>query len=210
LIRSAVDTEFFRPPDRRPPSPALRVVTVGRLRWVKGHELALEAIRRLADGEVPVELEMLGDGPDRERVRYAIQDMGLEDRVRMHGMGTPGEVRRRLQRADVLLHPSLSEGGGPPTVVLEAMACGLPVVVTDCGGVCEGVRDGIHGLVVAPRDARGMALALRRLAGDPDLRERMGRAGRALVEADFQLTSQTDELMALYGHVGARPERLPA
>lgn len=206
LIRPAVDTDFFRPPAHHTASPVLRVVTVGMLRWVKGHEFALEAIRKLADEGIPVELDLLGDGPDRERVRYAIQDLGLDDRVRLHGVATPFEVRGRLQRADVLLQPSLSEGGGPPTVVLEAMGCGLPVVVTDCGGLREGVSDGIHGFVVAPRDTHGMAVALRRLASDRDLRERMGRAGRSRVESEFQLRRQTDELLALYRDVTARFE----
>ena len=210
LIRSAVDTDFFQPPPQRTASPVLRVVTVGRLRWMKGHEFALQAIRDLADQGIPVELDLLGDGPDRERVRYAIQDLGLDDHARLHGVATPFEVRDRLQRADVLLQPSLSEGGGPPTVVLEAMACGLPVVVSDCGGVREGVSDGTHGFVVAPRDTHGMAVALRSLAGDRDLRERMGREGRALVEAEFQLRRQTDELVALYRHVSPRFAGSPA
>jgi colanic acid/amylovoran biosynthesis glycosyltransferase len=122
----------------------------------------------------------------------------------MHGLATPLEVRRRLQRADVLLQSSLSEG--LPTVVLEAMACGLPVVATDCGGVREAVSDNIHGLVVAPRDTPAMAVALRSLAGDPELRERMGRAGRSQVESQFQLRRQTHELLALYRHAMARFE----
>src|SRR5204862_219077 len=73
-----------------------------------------------------------GDHSQRPKLLYTIQDLGLDGRARLHGEVPHAEVRNRLHDADVLLHPSLSEG--IPTVVLEAMACGLPVVVTDCGG----------------------------------------------------------------------------
>jgi colanic acid/amylovoran biosynthesis glycosyltransferase len=204
VIRSAVDTDFFRPPEGSTASAVLRVVAVGNVRWVKGHDFALQAVRELINRGREVALDLVGDGPDRDRVRYAIQDLGLDEHVRLHGTLDPSGVRRILQRADALLQPSLSEGGGPPTVVLEAMACGLPVVVTGCGGVREAIEDGVHGLVVPPRDSRAMAAALGRLQGDSALRERMGRAGRALVQSTFQLQRQTDELLSLYQHVAGR------
>jgi glycosyltransferase involved in cell wall biosynthesis len=89
------------------------------------------------------------------------------------------------------------------------MACGLPVVVTDCGGMREAVTDGVEGFVVPKRDPAGMARALTRLWGDPSLRDEMGRAGRARVLSDFTLSRETDEFEELYravtGHGPARP-----
>ena len=201
VIRSGVDTDFFGRPTRRAPAVVFRVVAVGALRWMKGHAFALRAIRELADLGVEVELDIVGGGPEKERLRYAIQDLELHDVVRLHGAASPPGVRDALRRADALLQPSLSEG--LPTVVLEAMACGLPVVVTDCGGAREAVDDGVHGMVVAPRDTAAMAAALLRLRRDRALRERMGRAGRGRVETSFKLRRQTDELLALYEHVAA-------
>jgi colanic acid/amylovoran biosynthesis glycosyltransferase len=205
VIRPAVDTAFFRlGPDAAPHRRQLRVVSVGTLRWLKGHEHAIRAIGRLAEWEVPVRLDILGEDPlrplgepsDRERLEHAIEQLGLHDRVHLCGFVPPSEVRRRLQEADVLLHTSLSEG--IPSAVLEAMACGLPVVVTDCGGVREAVTDGVEGFVVPVRAPSDAAVALRALYEDPQLRARLGAAGRSRVESEFSLTRQVDGFAALY------------
>ena len=111
-------------------------------------------------------------------------------------------MRDHMQRADVLLHASLSEG--LPNVVLEAMACALPVVATDVGGTREAVRDGVEGYLVPPRDPKAAAAALRALWGDLELRERMGAAGRARVEAEFTIERMTDEWVELYERVVRR------
>jgi glycosyltransferase involved in cell wall biosynthesis len=115
----------------------------------------------------------------------------------------PDEVRRALHEADVLLHPSLSEG--MPTVMLEAMACELPVVVTDVGGVREALADGVEGIVVAPRDPAALAAALERLRLDPELRRRMGAAGRRRVRAGFTLEQQLDQFEDFYLRLSRSP-----
>ena len=125
VIRPAVDPEQFRPASSRPnANDDLRVVTVGRLIWVKGHEWALQAIRTVADQGVNVRFQIIGDGPDRQRVLYTIADLGLEDRVQWLGKLPPPEVLAQVQQADAFLLSSLSEGIS--NAVLEAMACGLP------------------------------------------------------------------------------------
>jgi glycosyltransferase involved in cell wall biosynthesis len=132
-------------------------------------------------------------------VLHAIDELGLRDRVRLHGQVDSAVVLAHLQSADVLLHPSLSEG--LPTVVLEAMACGLPVVVSECGGVREAVTDGVEGFVVPPRDPGRMAAALAELSREPELRRRMGRAGRARVQRAFTLERQIDAFVDLYEQI---------
>jgi glycosyltransferase involved in cell wall biosynthesis len=111
----------------------------------------------------------------------------------------PDEVRDRLRSADAYLQSSVSEGH--PTAVVEAMACGLPVVATDCGGTSEAVTDGVEGILVAPRDWRAMAAGLRMLWHDAELRERMGRAGRARAEDEFEMERQSGRFVALYREV---------
>jgi glycosyltransferase involved in cell wall biosynthesis len=86
-------------------------------------------------------------------------------------------------------------------VILEAMACGLPVVATDCGGVREAVRDGVEGFVLPPREPALAGAALERLWREPALRERMGRAGRARVLSEFTLEANLDAMERLYGEV---------
>jgi glycosyltransferase involved in cell wall biosynthesis len=208
VITPAVDPDFFRPPDRaRPDDPVLRLVDVGWLRWRKGWEYALEAVAKLAAEGAALRFDILGADPPRDhaepterwRIVHTVQDLGLEGLVHLHGPVPPDEVRERLRDADVLLHASLAEG--IPNVVLEAMACGRPVVVTDSGGTGEAVRDGVEGFVVAPRDTDGLLVALRRLWHDPQLRRRMGDAGRARVEAEFTLTHQADQFADFYRRV---------
>jgi colanic acid/amylovoran biosynthesis glycosyltransferase len=200
VIRPAVEPEFFRPAALpRPNDGIFSVVTVGTLIWSKGHEWALRAIRRIADRGINVRFDIIGDGPDRQRVFYTLADLGLQKQVRCHGRQASHEVLRRLQQADVFLLSSLSEGIS--NAALEAMACGLPVVTTECGGMSEAVTDGVEGFVVPVRDAEAIAAALMRLAGDAALRQRMGQAARTRVEREFRLSRQISQWLELFRHV---------
>ena len=107
-------------------------------------------------------------------------------------------MRERLWASDVLLQASLSEG--LPNTVLEAMACGLPVVVTDCGGLREAVDDGVEGLVCPRRSPQALADALGSLR-DRALARRMGEAGRKRVCAEFTLERQLESFRRLYDDV---------
>lgn len=203
LIPPSVDPEFFSlapMPSRR--RTALRIVSVGQLSWHKGHQYALHAVRLLVDQGVPTRFDIVGEGPDRDQVLGTVDDLGLRDHVRLRGRLTPAEVRGRLHGADVLLHASLSEG--IPNAVLEAMACGLPVVVTDCGGTREAVTDGEAGFVIPPRDPHRMAEVLSALWRDPALGRRMGEAGRSRVRSSFQLSEQLEQIATLYEEVTGR------
>ena len=208
VIHQGVDPLLFAPADR--PSGAnhsrLAVITVGWPRWMKGFEWALQAIRQLIDAGVPASLEILGadagDETERARLRHTVDDLGLAGQVRLEGSLTSAQVASRLRVSDVLLVPSLQEG--LPTVVLEAMACRLPVVATDCGGVSEAVTHGVEGLLVPPRDARALARGLESLWRDPGLAARMGAAGRQTVLSRFTLERQLDAFFDLYREVAVR------
>jgi glycosyltransferase involved in cell wall biosynthesis len=201
IIPSAVDPDWFTPGTRRAADGGLRVVAIAWLRWLKGIEHALHALALL---DRSVTLDVYGGDPlssspessDRSRILHAIDELGLAGRVTLHGHVDSEEVRRALRAADALLHPSLSEG--MPTVMLEAMACELPVVVTDVGGVREALGDGVEGIVVPPRDPAALAAALERLRRDPPLRRRMGEAGRRRVRAEFTLEQQLDQFEDFY------------
>jgi colanic acid/amylovoran biosynthesis glycosyltransferase len=207
VIHPAVNTDYFRPPPVAESAPeVLRVVGVGRLGWVKGYGYAIEAVASLARAGVPVTYEIIGGEPepdtgeasDRSRLLYLIHELGLHDRVTLLGAVPPGAVRERLWASDVLLQASLSEG--LPNTVLEAMACGLPVVVTDCGGLREAVDHGIEGLVCPRRSPQALADALGSLR-DRALARRMGEAGRKRVCAEFTLERQIDSFRRLYDEV---------
>jgi glycosyltransferase involved in cell wall biosynthesis len=208
LLPCGVDPAVFSPgaAGMRDGNP-MRLVAVGWLRWLKGYEYAVRTLRALLDAGVPARLDVFGGDPlppmqepsDRARILHTISDLELDDHVQMHDHVAPDVLLDRLRSAHALLHSSLSEG--LPVVILEAMACGLPVVATDCGGVREAVRDGVEGFVLPPREPALAGAALERLWREPALRERMGRAGRARVLSEFTLEANLDAMERLYGEV---------
>ena len=226
IIRPAVDPAVYRPAvpsplgsglgrgseglDAAVPSPSgrglgrgsqdsdapLRLITTGSILWRKGYEYALLAVRRLLDQGIDAHFDIVGDGPEAQRLLYTIDDLGLHEHVTWHGRRAPDEVLRLLRAADVFLLTSLSEGIS--NAVLEAMACGLPVVTTDVDGMAEAVTDSVEGFLVPPRDPAATADALARLAVSPELRRTMGDAGRARVVGEFALDDQIAAFVDLF------------
>ena len=190
VIRPAVDLGRFRPS----PLPGRgHLVSIGRLQWRKGYEYALLAVRRLLDAGHTVTYDIVGEEADGGATRHAVHDLALTEVVRLVPPTGHGVVPAHLARADALLLPSLSEGIA--NAALEAMACGRPVVVTDCGGMTEAVDDGVEGRVVPVRDPAAMAEAVR------DLRPSMGVAGRARVEVAHDLRDQVAAFARLFEEV---------
>lgn len=196
VIRPAVDPEFFSPPDHPPHNPRLTLVSTGSLVWPKSYETMLAAFKHLVDAGIDAELHIIGEGPERQHLLFTIHDLGIQERVFLHGRLAPEGVRDQLQQADCFVLSSLSEGIA--NAALEAMSCGLPVISTDCGGMREAVSDGVEGFIVPLRDPHAIAAAFHKLADDPTLRSRMGAAGRSRVIADFKLNDQINAFLALF------------
>lgn len=176
--------------------PPLRILSVGRFTWEKGHEYAMQAVALLRERGIPFQWQIIGDGPSSEAIAFAIHQFDLGDAVCLAGALSPQDVRQHLQNADVFLHPSVSEGFG--NAVIEAQAAGLPVVCSDAGGLPENVADGETGFVVPRRDARALAEKLMLLARNPELRRRMGAAGRARAQSHFGSEEQLERFDELY------------
>ncbi len=204
VIRPAVDPQFFQLAEQKSAHDRFRIITTGSLIWRKGYEYALTAFKELSGRGLYAEFHIIGDGPERQRILYTIQDMELEGRVVLHGKLPPEQVRNKLQQADVFLLSSLSEGIS--NAVIEAMSCGLPVVTTDCGGMREAVTDGVEGFVVPVRDPAAMADALYSLALDPGMRKRMGQAGRDRVLRDFNMQNQIEDWVNLFKSIKGKIE----
>ncbi|WP_249037279.1 glycosyltransferase family 4 protein [Oceanihabitans sediminis] len=142
----------------------LKLLSVGRTHWKKGYDYALQTCCILKERKVPFHYSIVGGAGDEE-LQFLIADLGLENEVSLIGRLPQKEVFRRMHEASLLLMPSVEEG--LPNVVVEAMALGLPVLSTDCGGVPELIADGVTGWVVPVRDAEAMADGVIRFKGLP-------------------------------------------
>lgn len=150
-------------------------VTVARLVPQKGIDLLIRALAQVTGCAATWSLNVVGDGPERNRLEQQVQAAGLQERVQF--LGFRSDPQTFLLQAEVFVLPSRFEG--MPNALLEAMASGLAVVVTDASpGPLEVVDHEVSGLVVPSDDPSALAEALNRLAADPRLRERLGKAAR--------------------------------
>ncbi len=138
-------------------STPLQLLSVGRAHWIKGYDYALQTCCILKVRKVPFHYTIIGGAGDEE-LQFLISDFGLQDCVSLMGRVPQKEVFRMMGEASLLLMPSVEEG--VPNVVVEAMALGLPVLSTDCGGVPELIEGGVEGWVVPIRDPEAMAVAV--------------------------------------------------
>jgi colanic acid/amylovoran biosynthesis glycosyltransferase len=203
VVRAGVDTRLFTPSTLEQRRDALRIVCVGTLHEVKGQPYLIEACRLLARQGVDVRCRLIGGGPDERALRGQIEAAGLAESVVLAGPRTRQQIVDELRRADALVAPSVPTRAGRregiPVVLMEAMSTGLPVVASAISGIPELVEDGVSGLLVPPGDAAAIARALRRLTADPALRERLGRAARSRVLAEFDLEDSAAELARRFG-----------
>lgn len=179
------------------------VAFLGRLVPEKGVDLLLEALKLSPE----LYAIITGSGPEAESLRAQASHLGIEERVRFTGEVASMRVPALLAAADVLCLPSRSTAHGAEQfgrVLVEAMSMGIPPVATECGGMPAVVGDA--GLLVPMNDLEALTNALRRLAGDPELRRELGRRGRARVEALFSQRQVVDDTVRFYDDVLARGE----
>lgn len=170
---------------------ALQILCIGTMYEVKGHVYLIDACGLLRDQGVPFNCYLVGDGPFRPALEAQIERLGLTDCVSFYGQRTQQEISGLLKQVDTLAVPSIPTNSGRregiPVVLMEAMASGVPVVASGISGIPELVDHEISGLLVPPRDPQALANALKRLYGDPALRERLGKSGREKVLQEFDL-----------------------
>ena len=167
---------------------------IGRMTGVKRTDDVLRAFRRLRDRGVEACLCMIGDGPDRPAVERRAHELGIMRDTLF--LGYQEEVAPFYAAFDAMILPSINEG--TPVSAIEALAAGRPVVATRVGGVPDVVRDGEDGFLVEAGDVDALAERLARLASDPELRERLGAAGRARVVPRYSVERLVDDVDRLY------------
>jgi len=195
LIPHGVDTGRFAPIQAICQRGPIRLLAVGRLVPKKGFGVLLSALANL---DVPFTLRIIGDGPEGVPLQTAIDECSLGDRVKLCGGRTHDDLAREYAAADVVIVPSVEDRTGDrdglPNVVLEAMACGRPVLATRMGAIASAVEHRRTGWLVPAGDPPALAHAIRVLQGSVELRERLGREARRRVERDFALRTCTERL----------------
>lgn len=159
------------------------VGVVAKLSPVKGHVHFLEAAAFISRAYGDVRFLVVGDGPERARLKRMAADVGLFGKA--HFLGVRDDVPSLLGAMDVLVLSSLSEGS--PNVVLEGMAAGVPIVATRVGGIPELVEDGVSGLLVDPGDGSALSSAVLALLSDPDRARTMGERGRVKAVEQYDI-----------------------
>mgnify|MGYP003334478705 CR=1 FL=1 len=189
VLYSGVDTDQFRPGPRRAgwraargvPEGALLIASLGRLVGLKGLRIVVEA---LAGTEGDIHFLIIGEGPEEAALRMQAREAGIAERVHFHGRAAHADLPALLCEIDLLVQPSIGvEAFG--IAVVEAMACGVPVLASDLGGLRETVVEGLTGRLLPQADVPAWRSALLAAENDRATLSRWGSNGRLRVEGEF-------------------------
>lgn len=195
-----VNPQLFSVPETRAAAP--RVLTVGRLVEMKGIEFGLRAFAQVLHKIPEARYDVCGDGPLRSSLERLAQELCIAQSVCFHGAASRQRIQQLMADASVFLLPGVVDSHGQMesqgVVLVEAQACGLPVITSKVGGVPEVVRDGETGFLVTSKDVGAFRDNLIRLLSDHDLRSSMGKQARWMVEQTLDQRVLNRRLLAIY------------
>jgi glycosyltransferase involved in cell wall biosynthesis len=178
------------------------IVSVGRLIEKKGFSDLIEACRILAESGHNFRCEIIGEGPLENDLRAQIESGDLREKVILAGAQSQAEIKRRLGAAHVFVLACTTDSSGGtdnlPTVIMEAMATGLPVVSTTLAGIPEMVQPGITGELVSPNDPQELARAIEQIITYPRRAQELGEKGLAVAQKKFSIEASAETLLALF------------
>lgn len=196
VIPLGVDAQTFRPSNKNKMKEEFEVLFVGSLYPLKGVEYLIRSIKYVAREEKKIKLRIVGEGPEKRRLKLLVNKLKLKNNVHFEGFVPYDRIMRYYQNCDVFCFPTLGEPFGK--AILEAMACGKPVIASNIGGPAEIVENEKTGYLVNPMDVKSMAERILRLIKDRKLREKMGRNARRRVLDKFSLDKISEEYYRLY------------
>jgi colanic acid/amylovoran biosynthesis glycosyltransferase len=181
--------------------PRPQVITVATLSPFKGLSYLVDAVSRLKKEGVDVDCAIVGNGPRRHALEKWIERQGVSDRVKLLGARPQHEVARLIGESDVFVLPSViardGQMDGIPISLMEAMAAGVPVIASAISGIPELVRNELSGILVDATNSDQLAVSIRRLIENPELRAALGRAGQESVRNEFDVRRCVAELIEL-------------
>jgi len=179
---------------------SITVLFVGRLVYTKGTDLLIKAWKEVILDNPSCVLLIAGTGIEQSELESLCKNSGIEENVLF--LGHINNVEEYLKVVDVFVFPSRHEG--MPNALLEAMACGLPVIASRIGGVVDVVEDGRSGILFEPGDVSGLTSAMIKLLKDDDLRQKLGAEARKRIVEGFSIERAADEYIKLYGKLIAQ------
>jgi N-acetyl-alpha-D-glucosaminyl L-malate synthase BshA len=205
ILRNAVDTNRFNPqPNKkirnkhRIKNDDIVILYVGHLEEFKGLFELIYAFNNVKRENEKAKLILIGEGSQKNKSIKEVSTLGLEKSVIFAGKISPSDIHEYYQSADIFVLPSHTDAGGPPVVFIEAMACGLPVIGTDVGGIPEGIENGINGFIVPPKNVDELTKKLEILMDNEDLREKFGIKSLETVNKEFNINKKIEKLIEVY------------
>ena len=209
VIPNGVDTIRFAP-ERDPraiarsqlglPLDARVLISIGRLEREKGFHQAIEMMTQLDQPDL--HLLIVGRGSDENRLHQLVKRYGVSRQVHFAGFVPNTELPSHLNTADIFVMPTLRDEGFPITIA-EAMACGLPIVATNIGGIPTAIDDGENGLLFPVGDVQALTTQVRRLLDESPLAEALGRAARVKVVGRFSVERMVDDTLSVFDEAAA-------
>lgn len=198
-----VDLEKFNGKVTKSPSHQVtskfRILSVGSLLECKGFDVLIEACKTLKDGGLDFECTIAGGGPLEEKLKSKIKNAKLEDCVKLTGYITQDALIPLYQQSDVFALPvKLDIHWGIPNVLLEAMACAVPVITTNLPSIPELIKDKQDGLIVPEKDPYALAGAIKLFYQDKDLRLVIGKNGKLIIQEKFDLRKNVAKMRNLF------------
>jgi glycosyltransferase involved in cell wall biosynthesis len=201
LVRNGLDLDRFPYRDPRPLGSSVRIAAVGRLVEKKGFQHLLPAAAELLAEGFRLDLRIAGTGVLADELEAAIEHLGIGDHVRLIGAQTQDQVHELLESSDIFVAPCVvaadGNADGMPTVLLEAMAAGVPCISTAVTGIPEVVRNGWTGILARPANSHFLARAIQKMSSPGTDRASMTQNARALMERDFDVRRQAELLRSL-------------
>ncbi len=180
-IPNGVDTKRFAP-IQRPANAKVKILFIGRLIPRKGFQRVVQSLPRVRElTGVPFEVEVVGTGAAQTELNTLASELGVSDLIHYVGTVPYDKLEQSYQYADIFVLTSLSEG--MPSVILEAMGCGLPIIASDVGGNNEIVKEGENGFLISGDDIENLANRLAQLINEPALREAQGQRSREMAQS---------------------------
>jgi glycosyltransferase involved in cell wall biosynthesis len=181
IVYNGIDISNYKPATAVKPSDKF-IITPGasRITARKGLNYLLEAVAQLIPKYPQVYLKVMGDGNERESLEAQAKNLGIEKNIEFLGRIPREKTAAYYQEASVFVLPSLNEGMS--NAMLEALATGLPLIATDCGGSKELITEGANGFIIKMRDSADIAAKLEKLINDKDLCQRLGHKSREVAE----------------------------